>query len=458
MSNGLLGICSAKALRTYLKRFPPLASEDVSLLEGLEGRVLAQEVHSADTIPTAHRAGVDGFAICTASTAHAKPDAPAFFTCIGDYSIATMPDTPLLEGQCVRLDLGGVLPCGADAVIKAKDVQVIPHTAENTPMSEGHTSLYTIAVTQAVPYMHNVIQRGEDAQVGMPLFPHGTLLRPQEVALLASTGVPEEEVDLNQLVHGAMRHTIHVLAHKRPQVAIISTGDEVVPVYSTIDEGKVRDVNSHALAALIREVGGLSRFHGIVPDSEEKISEVIERALLSSADVIFITGGNSESAHELTLKAIQAIPQRHGIEIFCSGVSISPGSSLILAKMGNKTIWSLPGQVSAVQTIMHVLGQPFLRHLQGIKDAFNQNNPLLWKQCQATLGTALETTFHGEKYIRVRLEFTEHNTVIAYPITGLPGLLHIMTQAQGLVRMSYTGEKNSNRLEEGTEVRVLLFS
>ncbi len=452
MSNGLLGICSAKALRTYLKRFSPLASEDVSLLEGLEGRVLAQEVHSADTIPTAHRAGVDGFAICTAPTTHAQTDAPALFTCIGDYSIATMHDTTLLEGQCVRLDLGGVLPCGADAVIKAEHVQIIPNT------SEDNTHLYTIAVTQTVPHMHNVIQRGEDAQMGMPLFPDGTLLRPQEVALLASTGVPEEEVDLNQLVHGAMRHTIHVLAHKKPQVAIISTGDEVVPVYSTIDEGKVRDVNSHALASLVREVGGLSRFHGIVPDSEEKISEVIERALLSSADVIFITGGNSESAHELTLKAIQTIPKRHGVEIFCSGVGISPGSSLILAKMGNKTIWSLPGQVSAVQTVMHVLGQPFLRHLQGIKDAFNQNNPLLWKQCQATLGATLETSFHGEEYIRVRLEFTDHNTVVAYPITGLPGLLHIMTQAQGLIRMPYTEEKNTTRLEEGSEVRVLLFS
>ncbi len=470
MAQGILHICSAEAIRTFLQQFAPLAAEDVSLLEGLEGRVLAQDIPSADTVPFVHRAGTDGYALRSTDTLHASESTPIHLTCIEQCSIAEISRKALEPGQCIRLAVGGVLPPGADAVIRPDEIHSPNNAVEPThltpyppPHGEHAFTPYNILITKPVTATHNIIPRGEDAQFGACLLEEGTLLRPQEIALLASAGVPDDEVDLDRIVHGIMKHTVHVLAHKKPQVAIISTGDEVVSVHGSLEDGKVRDVNSHLLAAMIREAGGMSRFHGIVPDAEEKIAEVIERALLSSADVVCITGGSSESAHELTLKAIQSIPKRHGIELFCRGAHMIPGQSLILAKVGNKSIWGLPGQVSAVQAIMHTLGQPFLLHLQGIKNAFAYENALVWKHCHAILAEPICTKRGYEEHVRVRLELNQDKQLLAFPVYGLSGLLRTMTTSQGLVHMpaQESSIKQSSPLiclEKGAVVRVLLFN
>ncbi len=438
-------LCSVDTVRDFLKEFPKLGAEDVSLLQGLEGRVLAEDIQAADTVPFNHRADAHGYAVRAEDIAKASPENPVILECFGHCSIHHLPQEEVQTGYCMSIVQGAVLPKGADAIVDAEHVHILDATG---------LECQRIEIRHAVPSMHQVVRRGEDAEYGTCLLPAGTYLRPLEVALLASSGVQEEEVDLDCLVHGIMKNTVHVMAHKNPQVAIISTGDEVVPIYNEVQEGQVRDVNSHTLAALVREAGGMPRFHGIVPDSEEKITDALEKALLSSAHMIIISGGSSASAQNLTLNALKALPARHEIKIFCVGVNMSPGNPFFLVQAGNKTIWAVSGKVSSAQIVMHILGQPYLRHLQGFPHAFDQKNPIAFKQCTAQLTCHMPSTVGQEEYLRVRIEMQEDGTLLAHPVLGLSGVLHTMTVSQGIVRI----EAQSQGIQKGSTVRVLLFS
>ncbi len=445
MPENALKFCSMDTVREFLMSFDSLGPEDVSLLQGFEGRVLAEEIQAADTVPCVHRADKDGYAVRAADTEGATQDAPITLECFGHCSVSHVPQEKVQPGQCMSIVAGAVLPEGADAILEEQYTQILDATGKEKQR---------VSVSSTIEPMHCVIRRGEDAKFGACLVPVGTYIRPLEVALLASSGVQEEEVDLDSLVHGAMKNTVHIMAHKKPQVAIISTGDEVVPVYNDVHAGQVRDVNSHTLASLVREAGGMPRFHGIVPDSEEKITDTLERALLSSANVIIISGGTSASAQNLTLNALLALPKRHEIKVFCIGLAMSPGNPLILVQAGAKTIWAVSGQVTSAQIVMHVLVQPFLRHLQGIPNAFQQENPFSFKQCTATLSCNMPSMVGKEEYVRVRLELKDDHSIIAHPVLGLSGVLHTMTVSHGLVRI----DTESNGLGKGSTVRVLLFS
>ncbi len=445
MAQNVLPLCSLDDIRNFLCTLTTVASEDVSLLEGLEGRILAEDLAAADTVPHMHRANAGGYVVRAADTAGANAQNPALLECIGHCSVTHIPQDVLGHGQCMSIVTGAVLPEGADAIVDADHVEILDATG---------LQCQRIQVTTTVEPMHKVVPRGRDATFGSCLLPAGTYIRPLDVGLLASSGMHEEEVDLDCLVHGIMRHTVHVMAHKKPQVAIISTGNEVVPVHSEIKEGQVRDVNSHTLASLVREAGGMPRFHGIVPDSIEKITDTLERALLSSAHMIIISGGTSSSAQDQTLKAMQALPERHGIEVLCKGIAISPGNPFILARAHEKTIWAVSGQVTSAQIIMYILGQPFLRHLQGYPDPFNQENPFSFKQCTASMACHMPSRDGQEEYLRVRLEIKEDNSIVAHPVLGLSGVLHTMTVSHGLVRI----EAEKEALTKGSTVRVLLFN
>ncbi len=435
-------------VQEYLVSFAPLGGEDVSLLEGLEGRTLAQDIDAADTVPLTHCAGLEGYAVRWADVSTASPQNPIFLQCIGTCSAGSIPKSDIQSGQCMYVSIGAILPEGADAI-------VLPEQAKKHAVEQGtDTTAFSLEICACITFMQNVIARGEDAILNARLLPSSTFLRPQEVALLASTGIKEENINLDNIVHGAVHHTVHVTAHKRPQVALISVGDELVPVYSSVYAGQVRDINSHALAALVREAGGMPRFHGIVPNEEDKITEALERTLLSSAHVIFIAISNGAPWQECLLKALENLPQRHGLEVFCQGVEILPGAELVLLHAGNKSIWILPSHITTIHVLMHVLGQPFLRHLQGIQQPFKQENPIVWKQCYAQLSEDVYSSIQHVEYARVRLEFIEDGLIVAYPVLSLSGSLHTMMASHGLVYIP----KDCAKLEKNTTVRVLLFN
>jgi molybdopterin molybdotransferase len=286
----------------------------------------------------------------------------------------------------------------------------------------------TIEVRQSVAPGENGMERGEDAAAGQRVLAAGTRLRTQEVGLLAALGLAEVRV------------------HRRPRVAILSTGDELLPVEAAPAPGRIRDVNSHTVACLAEEAGGEAILCGIVGDDLERLVRAL-RGALEQSDVVFLSGGSSKGTRDHTIAALEQIP---GTEILAHGVRISPGKPTILARAAGKAVVGLPGQVGSAQVVMTVLGQPFLRHLAGDLEAFAERlRPLR----RARLARNLESRQGREDFVRVRLEPSGGGLPLARPVLGKSGLLRTLLQSDGLLVIPADVEG----FREGEEVDVWIL-
>lgn len=424
-------VLSVAEVTRRLKTFAPLPAETAALEDprGLEGRVLAADVTARDDVPLTNRSGMDGYAVQAADVFGASEDNPVYLTRVGRIAVDRPADFSLEPGQCAAIVTGGSLPDGADAVVMVEHtLELAAGQADAGPVAgQGET---LVEIRRPVAPGAHVLRRGDDARRSCPALRAGTPLRPQEIGLLAACGAQE------------------VTVRARPRVGILSTGDEVIPVSADPRPGQVRDVNSHALAAICREAGAEPRLLGIVPDDLEAIAAAL-RKHLAQVDVLLLSGGSSVGARDFTIAALERLP---GAEIFCHGVALSPGKPLILARVGDKCVWGLPGQVASAQVVMFVLGAPFLRHLAGRANAFDQR---LRPARKAVLSRNMASKQGREDYLRVRLEApaTDRDLPLAVPVPGLSGLLRTLLDAQGLVRI----DANLEGLEEGSVVDVLLL-
>ena len=427
-SRGFLNVLSMEEVTARLTAFPhlekltgkaALSLYDDALLEG--GHVLAEDIVALEDLPPADRAAMDGYAVRAADLFGASASNPVWLDCIGQVSIDQIPDFTVGPGQCAAIVTGGRLPRGSDAVI------MVEYTSE---FGAGVVEMRR----SAAPGEH-VLCKGEDAAKGETALAAGTLLRPQELGLLVGLGV------------------VAVPVIRRPRVALLSTGDELVPPEQTPESGCIRDVNSVALAAMIRNAGCKAHCFGIVPDQLDELTRMLGKILAQepAPDVLFLSGGSSVGVRDLTMDALASFKNT---EIFCHGVALSPGKPLILARCGSTFIWGLPGQMTSAQVVMLTLGLPFLRHLAGWKNAFDQR---LWRSQPAVLMRNVASRQGREDYVRVRLQFPESGEAgtlpTAVPLLGGGGVLRTLLQAHGVIRISARKEG----LEAGTPVNVLLF-
>ena len=228
---------------------------------------------------------------------------------------------------------------------------------------------------------------------------------------------------------------------RRLKVGIISTGDEVVPVDAAIQPGQIRDINSHALAALLRNEGADPVRFGIVGDAYSDLLACCQQAL-NESDMVLISGGSSVGMRDLTLDVLDALEQS---EILVHGISIRPGKPTILARCGTKPFWGLPGHVASAMVVFMIVVRPFLDHLCG-------RTPLPPVTVTARLSRNLASVQGRVGFVRVRL-VRKAGGQWAEPILGQSGLIHTMVEADGLVAI----DMNSEGLEKGEAVDVHLF-
>ncbi|MBW1896532.1 MAG: molybdopterin molybdotransferase MoeA, partial [Deltaproteobacteria bacterium] len=315
-------------------------------------------------------------------------------------------------GQAVRIATGGMLPDGADSVVMVEHTQILDEQ--------------TIEVFKSVTPLQNVMEISEDFRKGQVVLSKGSLVRPQEMGVLAALGETEVSV------------------YRKPVVAIISSGDEVVPIEQTPSLSQVRDVNAHTLTGLIEATGGTPLFLGIARDDFDELDGVCRRAL-GEADMVLISGGSSVGSRDFTLDVLQGLPDA---EILVHGVSISPGKPTILARSKEKAIWGLPGQVTSAMVVFLVMVRPLLEKLAGCAE----NALGATTKVPALLSRNVASVQGRKDFVRVRLVRRE-NQVYAEPILGKSGLIHTMVKADGLVSIDI----NSEGLDRGTEVEVILF-
>ena len=391
MREGFFRAVSTAEFTDMLRTFAPLAGESVDLDEAC-GRYLAASVVAAENLPAADRAAMDGYAVRAAEVFGAGETNPAYLDLAMDIPIGIRPEAPLPPGHCARIVTGALLPAGADAVV------MVEYTED---MGAG-----AIEIHRAVAPGDNVLLAGEDAAEGREVLPAGIRLRPQEIGMLAALGI----------------HRVAVGA--RPRVAVLSTGDELVPVTATPAPGKIRDVNTHALLAMLRQAGAMPTAFPLVRDDLDGIYAALEAAV-EGYDLTLLSGGSSVGARDFTLDALRRI----GAEILAHGVAISPGKPTILARAGNRPVIGLPGQVTSAQVVMLVFGMPLAAHLAGDAQAFDRPP----RTFPAELSRNVASKQGRQDHVRVRLEARPGELPLAHPVLGKSGLLKTLLLADGLV-------------------------
>jgi molybdopterin molybdotransferase len=375
-----------------LNRFPRLSPERIRLDAALS-RYLAEDVVAFEDLPEQARSTVDGYAVCAEDTFGASDTIPALLDVIDSVQMGTIPEFTLATGQAAPIPTGGFLPHGADAVV------MVEYT---NPAGKG-----SVEITRPVTLLTNVLNKGEDARSGDTLRPKGTRLRFQDIGFCAAAGFPQVQV------------------YRKPKVAILSTGDEVVPIDRKPGPGQIRDANGHALAALVREAGAEPILFDIIPDNAAKLQEALETAL-SQCDVTAISGGSSVGARDLMKDAVGNL---EGSEILAHGISIRPGKPTLLARREGKAVFGLPGHPVSALIVAQVFLVPFLEYLQG---AELRKGPAA--HCiDATLNSAIHSVIGLEEYVRARIEEKNDGSYEAYPVYGKSGMLSTMVKANGIL-------------------------
>jgi len=408
---GFFSVQTPDQLYKNLDRFKPLSSEKVNVEDSLH-RILSEEILSPINLPEFRRSTVDGFALKAKDTYGASERNPVILRVAGEIPMGQVSNIEVKDGETVKVATGGMVPKGADAV-------------EMVEYSEWIDS-HTLHAFKTVSPLENLIQVGEDVKAGEVLFHRGHRLRPQDIGLMAGIGKAEVSVTL------------------QPRVALISSGDEIIPVEATPNPGEVRDINRYTISSMVRETGGLPLFLGIVKDRFNDLKEKIELGLKES-DMVVITGGSSVGTLDFTLEVLQSLP---GTELIAHGVSIRPGKPTLLVDIAGKPFLGLPGHPVSAMVIFHLFGKPIVKILSGQ----SEDHISYPKKLMAKAARNIPSVSGREDYARVKLE--ERDGVLwAYPIFGKSGAISHLAHADGLLKIGM----NEEGLEEGEEAEVILL-
>lgn len=390
----------------------PLGLEEVALESAL-GRVLALDIESPVDVPGFDRSNVDGFAVRASDTLGATESSPLRLQLTDEIiTPGKPPQITVQAGYASVIATGGMLPRGADAVM----------LVENTELEEAQGKQW-VRIEKALPAGAFISFAGTDIGRGETVLRCGQLLTSRDIGLLAAVGLDRIPV------------------FRKPRVAIISTGDELIQPGQPMRKGGVYDSNQAIVAAAVEELGCEALRLGATQDNFEDQQALLQHAL--EADAVILSGGTSKGAGDLTYEVVSALDDP-GIVVH--GVAIKPGKPLCLAVTGYKPVVILPGfPTSAIFTFQQFVA-PMLRLLAGMPGEARE-------QVDAELAVRVSSERGRTEYLMVGLMRTSEGYV-AYPMGKNSGAVTAFSKADGFIRINASSEQ----LAAGTQVSVQLLS
>jgi putative molybdopterin biosynthesis protein len=392
----------------------PLGEEAVPLAESL-GRVLAQDVVAAVDVPSFDRSNFDGFAVRAEDTYGAAEEEPRRLKLLPE-SIATavVPLGEVLPGTAMSIATGGMLPRGADAVVMI----------EHTDFEGGE-----LLVRRAVNPGGGVSYAGTDIAAGETVLRAGDRLTSRETGVLAAIGVDR------------------VTAWRRPRVAVISTGDEIIPPGEPMRPGMVYDSNARIIADAVRELGGEPVEYGIVRDDLPLLRRRVAEAL-AECDAVLLSGGTSKGEGDLSYRAVRELTDPG---IVAHGVALKPGKPICLAASAGKAVVILPGFPTSAIFTFHEFVAPVLRRLAG---RGIESPPVV----PARLAVKVNSEIGRTEYLLVglvqRSEAADDGvSLAAYPMGKGSGSVTTFSHADGFVTIG----RHQEIVEQATVVQVQLL-
>jgi molybdopterin molybdotransferase len=401
----------ADALARLLEALPAGAAPGAVAIPTQDalGRVLAEDVRAPHPLPPFSRSSVDGYAVRAADTYGASASLPSYLRLAGEVLMGARTTLEVGPGSAALVHTGGMMPSGADAVVMVEDTQVSrPGEVEVLrPSAPGE----------------NVLHLGEDVKAGETVLLRGARLRAQEIGGLMALG----------------RTSVRVA--RAPRVAILSTGDEVVPPDADPLPGQVRDVNTYTLSSIVTQTGGEPILFGILPDTRAAL-EPAAREAHTTCDAVLITAGSSVSSRDITSEVIAELGSPG---VLVHGVALKPGKPTILAVCAGKPVIGLPGNPVSALVAAGLFVAPLVRRMLGCR-------PPLTPRVLARLTINTPSEAGREDYVPVRVS-GDPGAFDAEPVFGKSNLIFTLVRADGLVCIP----AEANGLAAGTLVEVLLF-
>jgi molybdopterin molybdotransferase len=326
-----------QARERILSQLKPVGTETIPLTACVN-RVPGADIVAADDLPLFDNSSMDGFAIRATDTSTAAPASLVTLRVVADIPAGSTPTISLAPGQAARIMTGAHMPAGADAVIPVEDTDFHDR-------SSGTSAPEAISIEKVVKRGDNVRPRGMDVRAGDAVLKKGNILKPQDVGLLAMLGFPEVEV------------------YKRPLIALLSSGDELLEAGAPLESGKIRDSNSYMLASLVESTGAEVLRLGIAKDNRKSVQGLIEQAVLLNADLILSSAGVSVGAFDYVKDVVEA----NGNLTFWR-VNMRPGKPLAFGEYRGIPFIGLPGNPVSAFVGFEVFVRDAIRRLAGSSD------------------------------------------------------------------------------------------
>ncbi len=395
-----------EALQRVLEGLPLLEGEMVGL-PASRGRVLAEQIRSPRDVPPFRNSAMDGFAVRSADIAGAAEDRHVKLRVLETIGAGAVARNRVGDGQAIRIMTGAPVPDGADTVVRVEDTD--PGDDE-------------VAIRVAVPDGSNIRHPGEDVACGDVVFEVGRILRAADIGVLASIGVS----------------VVRVV--RRPRVAIIATGDELVELGQPLGPGQIVNSNAYTLAAAVEELGCEAVVTGIVRDRPEDLREAFARGL--GADAMLSTGGVSVGNFDFVRSILSDLGYR---ESFWK-VAQKPGKPLSSGRCGETPVFGLPGNPVSALVCFYVYVVPVLRTMMRLREIYL---PTL----SATLTSDVSTPESVTEFVRCALDGPLDSLRARSTGSQSSGVLRSLSIGDGLI----VSPKGHSRLEKGTRARVLLL-
>ena len=410
----LIPVEQARAL--LLDTVNTLETEKVPLIEAL-GRISAKNQTSDIDISPFDHSAMDGFAVVASDLANATPEAPIELPVIDEIPAGAYYDKVLQPGTCVRIMTGAPIPDGANAVVKYEIVTNL----ENDGRAPGR-----VAFSAPTSAGDNIRQKGEEIAAGEVAIKAGEPLSPAGAGLLASCGLSQVEV------------------YKRPRVAVIPIGSELVEPDTLPLPGQIRDGNSYAIGASVVRAGGIPHLHSIVPDDKDMLATAVLEAVEES-DFVVTSGGASNGDFDY----IQQVVKEQG-ELFMDFVNMRPGKAQTFGLVKNAPVFGLSGNPAAAYCGFEMLVRPALRKMQGYATL---DRPRVW----ARLSRDMKKKDSRRIYLRSTLERLDDGSLQVRPAKSQSSGLFSPFQSGNCLAILPEGVPASKKVEAGTLVECLLL-
>lgn len=399
--NKLISLEEAQSL--ILATVSPLATEAVQLSDA-SGRILAEDVRASKDEPSIPLAAMDGYGVQSMDVEFATPQKGVVLPVVGAVSAGDNRHHELNRGEAVKVMTGAPLPVGADAVVPMEMTEGV---------SEG------IRITTPVAQGDYIVPAGAEFHQNQQLLSSGAVLRPNELTILAALG-----------------YTM-VTVRKKPEVAVLATGTELVEVGTRLGPGQTFASNLHTVAHLVKRCGGKTTSLDIAGDNLDNLVGYIQRGM--KADVVVTTGGTGKGDKDLVSAAITTL---NG-DLCFRGIAMTPGKQTLFAKLGGTLFFGLPGRPTATYIAFEQLVRPALFRMLGL-------SPALLPEITARLSRTIQVKGKILSFLFCRLIFGPEGPQVESLRSGTRGILTEMLAANGLLKVP----PGIERLEQGELVRV----